>query len=400
MKMQIKLKKIFMNIFVCIAILLLFETKSNAAITREEAENAIVKVATEIVEVGRNKHILKYNNGTPRESLRKWRLEAGKLQADCGAFAGAVYKHVFGEISSPISINQIDKAFTKINLKGFDRITNVNAGNLRPGDIVCKQSDIAASKGSNRHVVIYIGDGKEAESGGGIKLDGESSMGIQKYKKRSGAVAFRLSDSSLAQLESVNTVLDWAALGIDYNSPSDGTVNGGSTKKTGFYYNGLAKRVEQMSFQTTTPKFDVLTDVADYAIGTITLGAKVELIGWTSIFEDIISDIIESVSGAPAVVTEPEPEEEQIIEQEEEQEEEDPITFPLTPDMAGQIMADYAKYIEKNRKREFKYNVAATSTPQGPKRGKTKEVCCASFCGWIKGAALRIGVFEPCARSV
>ena len=71
-------------------------------------------------------------------------------------------------------------------------------------------------------MAIYLGDGKLAESGGG---SGSAGWGISSRVLRF-KFAYRLTDEALAQISSVNTVIDWGAIGIDYISPADGSVSG------------------------------------------------------------------------------------------------------------------------------------------------------------------------------
>ena len=111
-----------------------------------------------------------------------------------------------------------------------------------------------------------------------------------------------------------------------------------------------------MDFQPTTPVFDVLTDIADYAIGTITLGIKVQLIGWTSIFEDIITHIIETVT--------PEPERVETVSTQNTEDIEEKIPEKLSAEDAGQILSNYVKDLVQNHKDEFVCSYDSKSSTQ------------------------------------
>ena len=123
------MNKIITGILVFLVALFLFSVKANA-VTREEAQNAIVKVAKEMIDVAVNKyHIAKYGHSECLQTSPMHKDKDGKLSADCGNFCGGVYQIVFGKIKNPISSYQIhNEAYKskgwgiKGSLKGFEVI--------------------------------------------------------------------------------------------------------------------------------------------------------------------------------------------------------------------------------------------------------------------------------------
>ena len=235
MQVSKKIRKIVIIIFICMAIFVLFETKTKAY-TREDVENAIVKVAKEMVEIGGKKYNIDgYNNSGYRYTILSWKLRDGHYQSathssntrekalwsDCGSFCAGVYKIVFGDYkddtrylndsfpeTSPIRIRRdednkhagIEGAFSTRNIEGMDKRGFTKKSELRPGDVL--------STGKSIHAAIYLGDGKIAQQSGNHNWNISGLSSNLKYY-------YRISDTALESLTYLNTVIPWSDIGID-----------------------------------------------------------------------------------------------------------------------------------------------------------------------------------------
>ena len=389
--MQNKLKKIVAIMFICIAIFSLFPKKAHAlpdgvgtnlstSQKREVIEKSFIKVATEVINVAGQKgaDILEY--GTSRKMI-KWVKEDGKLKADCGDFVASIYRIIFGDTQlldvyeendnrgaqNEEGYGTIRQAYKADKIRGFERYI-ISYTSLRPGDILKTETSVRGE----RHVAIYLGDiygdGIEyvAESGG---ISEKHKMGINTLKAENGKdrfyYAFRLTDNhinNLFQNADINVFIDWAAVGINYSSPntidninvspnafSSASILGSSAGASDFIYNGLAVRVQNANVQTA-PILNKLTEGIDYLIGVSTLAVKIQLIGWTSIFEEMITGVVESITSEPTYADSLETvkTEETTISS--------PETTKLSATEAGNVIANYAVDLVLNHQSEFVYS--------------------------------------------
>ncbi len=100
--------------------------------------------------------------------------------------------------------------------------------------------------------------------------------------------AYRLKDEYIQRITTLNTLVDWAALGL----PNGGIT--GNTMAGGLYYQGLAN---SRGNYTENKGYLNLSEISDYVIGFIFMAIKVQLIGWTSIIENLATDIVYTATG-------------------------------------------------------------------------------------------------------
>lgn len=62
-----------------------------------------------------------------------------------------------------------------------------------------------------------------------------------------------------------------------------------------FYYNGMPKSGNYLGRDNSNWLIDFLADVADWLVGIITLGYKIQLVGWSSIFQNLATGLVGAI---------------------------------------------------------------------------------------------------------
>ena len=279
-------------ILICILcpLFVMIPTKTYAY-TSEEVGQAIADFARRIIEEGNDDvrgKVLRYSQ-RHRNSGYNWKLVTdnepatttndeegepipGKLAFDCSSFCSYVYTHVtsgavkFLESSSYWGNKGENSYFRKISLD-----------EAQPGDVLWKKG----------HVGIYLGDESVAEAAGfkGKDIDEQVRISGNFYDF---TCAYRLKEEFLEKITTLDTVVDWAALGL----PNGGI--GGNSMAGGLYYQGLANA---RGNYPENKGYLNMSEISDYIIGFIFMGIKVQLIGWTSIIENLATDIVYTAIG-------------------------------------------------------------------------------------------------------
>ena len=287
-----KMNKVLASIIIICILFPLFvmiPTKSHAY-TSQEVGNAIADVARRIIEEGNDDvrgKVLRYSQ-RHRRSGYDWKLVTdsnratttngvegevitGKLAFDCSSFCSYVYTHV---TSGTVT-------FLWTSHKWGDRrentyFTRISKDMAQPGDVLWKDG----------HVGIYLGNNQVAEASGFRGKDIDEQVVITNSLGKF-TCAYRLKDEYVDEITELDTSVDWSALGLPNGSS-------GSSGSSGIYYQGLANT---RGNYTSGRSFLNITEISDYVIGFIFMGIKVQLIGWTSIIENLVTDIVYTATG-------------------------------------------------------------------------------------------------------
>lgn len=82
---------------------------------------------------------------------------------------------------------------------------------------------------------------------------------------------------------------------IDSDYEGQIEVNGRNNSSS-FYYNGTPKKGEYLGKVKGNWLFNTLNDAADWLLGILTMGIKIQLVGWASIFEGLANNVVEGIT--------------------------------------------------------------------------------------------------------
>lgn len=161
-------------------------------------------------------------------------------------------------------------------------------GTPKPGDIICWNGHVAIAV-SSTEVIDCI-------------AAGVARRPISFYDYMGSYKIVRVKESA-ANL--TNLRYAW------YDKAGDATSSGGNVSDDSieyvinkhsygdaekFYYNGMPKSGNYLGRDNSSWLIDFLADVADWLVGIITLGYKIQIVGWTAMFQnkatEIVSDIV------------------------------------------------------------------------------------------------------------
>ena len=83
--------------------------------------------------------------------------------------------------------------------------------------------------------------------------------------------------------------------GVTDNSSTYGIVRHGYGNADKFEYNGMPVSGAYLGHDDSNWLIDMLMDVVDWLAGIMTLGVKIQVIGWTSIFQNIATSIVDLI---------------------------------------------------------------------------------------------------------
>ena len=178
----------------------------------------------------------------------------------------------------------------------------------RPGDIIFGKDEKDRDK-----IAIYLGDGRAA---GFFGLHAYPQIGIIE-----GIVLGPDGDFNFAVKHQLNVTEFYAAENWDQFGEEIlegvGIVGNGAesfvginleglesrpflSRDSSFYYKGIPETGYYLGSTSLGDMiWSFLTQVVDYLVGLMTLGVKIQLIGWTSIVENILQDFVNYATGTP-----------------------------------------------------------------------------------------------------
>ncbi len=103
-----------------------------------------------------------------------------------------------------------------------------------------------------------------------------------------------LGDSSASSSSSSSTT---QTPGYDVDDDSEGyeIVKHGYGDSDKFYYNGMPVSGNYLGTDTSFWLIDALMDVVDWLVGIITIGYKIQIVGWSSLFQNLATGIVSAV---------------------------------------------------------------------------------------------------------
>jgi len=265
-------KKIFITYIV--VILLLANTASSFAAAKYTPENqgqAIAAFAEKAVLSGEF-YYRDYDleNGV----LGNKNVETGKIHVVCTTFVDYVYRQVIGSeaMADYWYANNLCTALE--NGTGvFKRVALTDA---KPGDVFVTRAGVG-------HAAVYLGNGTVAQASNSRDNLKISPSGLDWFAQN-GYMAGRLKDGTEAD------VLPGA------------TIGNSSFASSGFEYNGVAGSGRYVGSQSLASVLkwliDQLGQILDFLMGLMTLGIKMQLVGWTNIVESIIDKTVKSVTAS------------------------------------------------------------------------------------------------------
>lgn len=173
----------------------------------------------------------------------------------------------------------------------FDDVTGQE---LLPGDILA----------NHHHVMIYVGNDKLIDSRGAGPNGGLTYTTLEEYGNANYMMAtygpganrvydkvYRLSETAAQELNEGD--LAPIISGLDSLSKD---------KEKDFGYNGMPSRGGYTGSSDPVKNalkwiFNKLSQIADYLVGILTMGIKIQLIGWTTIIENVITDMVNEITG-------------------------------------------------------------------------------------------------------
>ncbi len=233
--------------------------------------------------------------GQAQGSSGELRYAEDKYFMDCVGFVSFCIHHSLG-----ISGNSDGNFVTPNGLRSsnFEYVTD---GSLQPGDILVR---------SGSHVMIYVEPNYVTEA-----QDVDSTWQV----KRRGSwptydSVVRIKNSAAKQIPRSQTKSAWDGVGSstgvitptvddskafeqyidnDYQGTIDVT---GRNNSENFYYNGTPKKGEYLGKTDKSWIFEALENAADWLLGIMTMNIKIQVVGWTSIFDDTANKVVEAVS--------------------------------------------------------------------------------------------------------
>lgn len=222
-----------------------------------------------------------------------------KYFMDCVGFVSFCIHHSL-KIDGPTLPDHVFVAPGGIRSPLFEDVTGKT---LQSGDIIY----------SSGHVMIYIG------------MNGETfAESSDHYTNPSWQIKFRssypdsyrvarITNSAATQILRSNTKTSWDGQGTSggvitpivddseafdqYIDKDEGQVDvNGRNNSSSFYYNGTPKKGEYLGKVKGNWLFNTLNDAADWLLGILTMGIKIQLVGWASIFEGVANDVVEGVT--------------------------------------------------------------------------------------------------------
>lgn len=311
-----KLKLLTRRIIICIVIfMLIFSSVASTsfAYTPEEVGNAVAGFAKHVVDTyGPNgKNIVgyrqiagdKFDNRAQREASGKsyigepghsrtdnpiwnpsqYNWDSPYIYFDCTSFATGCYHYVAGLINEPYATASLYG--TPADMQGtFEKIHwDKQDSSLKVGDLLYYHES-----GNIGHGWIYIGGGQTAEDG---SVSRDNSLFANK-----DVYIYRITAEGAKKVTNLNT--EFSATGTS----SSGAGGSGNLKKidySNFFFNGIPDGKYSLASRKSFFEFviDAIKDLLNMLIGLITYLLRGVIIGFISIFDRLINNTIQSLSG-------------------------------------------------------------------------------------------------------
>lgn len=297
MKTKLKIREYLKRVLCTVMLIVLFfpAQKAEAAVSKEDAGAAIASFAIDFYnKYGTRVHWYDVNLSDPssygKRAAAYNEATVGSMQdyyMDCVGWVSYAIHHATGLDDSGPSSGRGSFVSPSSCGRYFEDVTGQE---LKPGDILS----------NSHHVMIYVGNNKLIDS---RSANGLTYTTLEEYGTNGNYTSAQYGGGTWGVYDNVYRINDSGAAAInesDLVSIISG-LNSDSSKKKDYNYYGLPKKGEYVGSSGTLSKLkaiiNVLSQIADYLIGLLTLGIKIELIGWTTIVENLITDMVNEITG-------------------------------------------------------------------------------------------------------
>lgn len=314
--MKNKIKDILMKILAILTLICIlcphFEIEVEAAVTKEAAGEAIASFAIDFYKKYGERVKYPKSNVFAQRGGETYEAEPGALETyvlDCVGWVSYAVHHATG-LTTP-GIASGDNGFVvpenpdygsnigawSNNL--FEKVGTYGSVALMPGDVLA----------NSHHVMIYVGDTEAYSAGGFSKASGPSIIDSRGHGPGNGLTYTTISEyGDIKNGDGVYRVSDAGAAAINESDLCKIALSTNKTtkkKKKDYGYYGLPERGEYSGSSSISFEWiiNVLSQVADWLVGIITMGIKIELIGWATIVENIVTDAIQTITNEEIVGT-------------------------------------------------------------------------------------------------
>lgn len=251
------------------------------------------------IEAEKGNKVTGYAQGS-QSSNYELRYAEDKYFMDCVGFVSFCIHHSLN-IDGPCPPDHVFVAPRGIRSPLFEDVTGKT---LQPGDIIYYEG----------HVMIYLGiNGQTFAESSDVNNPSWQIKFRDSWPLKSYRVA-RIRDSAATQILRSNTKTSWDGQGTSggiitpivddskafaqyINSDNEGQIEvNGRNNSSSFYYNGTPKKGEYLGKVKGNWLFNTLNDAADWLLGILTMGIKIQLVGWASIFEGLANDVVEGIT--------------------------------------------------------------------------------------------------------
>lgn len=238
----------------------------------------------------------------------------GTFASECVGFVKKMYKEALnysGYEGMPVPSSNSgvynSPANTTAGSRGadFEVIAVNDLSKAQPGDII----------ENFHHDMIYVGtvngiSGVIANNGSKISKDslpnGLITMDEYQNYAHSGNCSgncnyriWRLTEEAAAKLGDVSTFNSGG------NLVAGGNSGGGIQNMSNFYYNGIPDGKYSVTKGFWDRLIDILAEIFDFLIGLMTMLVRMVFVGWTAIFETLITSTVKTVSGDGDILSVP-----------------------------------------------------------------------------------------------
>lgn len=308
--MKNKVKDIASKMLVILSLICIlcphFELEVEASVSKDQAGEAIASFAIDFYKKYGERVQYPSSNVSGQRGGRTYEANPGELQTyvlDCVGWVSYAIHHATGLTTDSIASG--DCGFVVPENPGygsligawaseyFEKVGTYGSVTLKPGDILA----------NSHHVMIYVGNTEAFSSSGFSKGSGDSIIDSRGHGPGNGLTYTTISEyGDIKNGDGVYRISQAGATAIKESDLCKIALETNKTqkKKKKDYdgYNGLPERGQYTGSESLSLEWviNLLSQIVDYLIGIITMGIKIELIGWATIIENIVTDAIQAIT--------------------------------------------------------------------------------------------------------
>lgn len=212
-----------------------------------------------------------------------------KYAMDCVGFVSMIVHCATGLGSSTFTYFGVPLGTgngTGVSWASVGDFESLSGSNIKAGDIICWSG----------HVAIAIGNGMMIDSAAAGPNRTITRRVISAYTGSYKVVRLKSSSASKTNLR-----YTWYDGNGDYTQSVTDNSNKYEIKENPFgnadefYYNGMPLSGNYLGYDESNWLIDALSNVADWLIGVITLGYKIQIVGWTAIIQNLATNIVNTI---------------------------------------------------------------------------------------------------------